>query len=191
MILIHGFSDHCNAYYLVPTTLAARGIEVFSFDQRGWGRTSGSSKAAWGATGPTSQTLADFDELLQARLDARPDIPCFLLGHSMGGGNVLTYAAQGKLREKLAGTVAWSPMVDFAPETRPMPGVVSAGKVAAKFMPGKKMLQKLDPSFMSRDAEVNREFDADPVSSVTAQRRGLSTSMLRERSGSSRTWLAG
>lgn len=35
VLFLHGFSDHCNAYYGFPAALAAAGIEFFSFDQRG------------------------------------------------------------------------------------------------------------------------------------------------------------
>jgi len=35
VIFLHGFSDHCNAYYTFPATLAEARIELFSFDQRG------------------------------------------------------------------------------------------------------------------------------------------------------------
>jgi hypothetical protein len=35
VFFLHGFSDHCNAYYTFPATLAEAEIELFSFDQRG------------------------------------------------------------------------------------------------------------------------------------------------------------
>lgn len=35
IFFLHGFSDHCNAYYDLPKTIAKSGIEFFSFDQRG------------------------------------------------------------------------------------------------------------------------------------------------------------
>jgi acylglycerol lipase len=35
IFFLHGFSDHCNAYYDLPKTIAQSGIEFFSFDQRG------------------------------------------------------------------------------------------------------------------------------------------------------------
>jgi acylglycerol lipase len=34
LVFIHGFSDHINTYDYFFTTLAAKGIDVYSFDQR-------------------------------------------------------------------------------------------------------------------------------------------------------------
>lgn len=149
-----------NAYYALPATLASRAIEFFSFDQRGWGR-SAPEKYQRGLSGGTSQIMADIDELLAFRLEARPNIPCFLVGHSMGGGIALTYALQGSHRGRLAGTVVWSPMLELA--DKPLGLVVGAGKLGAMIFPNKQTIQKLPPAYMSRDPTVCDEFANDPV----------------------------
>lgn len=105
--------------------------------------------------------MADIDELLAFRLEARPNIPCFLVGHSMGGGIALTYALQGSHKDKLAGIIVWSPMLQLA--DKPLGLVVGAGKLAAKLVPNKQMIQKLPPANMSRDQSVCDEFTNDPV----------------------------
>lgn len=105
--------------------------------------------------------MADIDELLAPRLEARPNIPCFLVGHSMGGGIALTYALQGSHRDKLAGTIVWSPMLELA--DKPLMLVVGAGKLGAKLFPNRQMIQKLPAEYMSRDPAVCEEFANDPV----------------------------
>jgi acylglycerol lipase len=105
--------------------------------------------------------MVDIDELLAFRLEARPNIPCFLVGHSMGGGNALYYALQGSHRDRLAGTIAWSPMLQLV--DKPLGLIVSAGKLGAKFLPNKQMVQKLPVSYMSRDQSVCDNFANDPV----------------------------
>jgi len=102
-----------------------------------------------------------------------PNIPLFLAGHSMGGGVALTYAYSGTHRDKLAGVFTWSPLVDVAPAVRPPGFVVAAGRIAAKFFPNQKIVQKLDASFMSRDRDVCREFAKDPLCHSTGTLLGL------------------
>jgi acylglycerol lipase len=107
------------------------------------------------------------------RFSAQPNIPLFLIGHSMGGGVALTYAYSGAHREKLAGCVVWSPMIDTAPETRPLSLVVAAGRIAAKVFPGHKLVNKLDGSFMSRDPTVCEEFAKDTLCHDTGTLLGI------------------
>ncbi|RPB27725.1 alpha/beta-hydrolase [Terfezia boudieri ATCC MYA-4762] len=161
---LHGFSDHCNAYYSFFPNLAARGIEVFSFDQRGWGRTC-ATKAQRGLTGPNSQILQDIDELLIPRLTLAEsqNVPTFLMGHSNGGGIALWYAIYGTHRDRFAGVVAQSPLIALHPHIKPWFTTVAAGKIAAKFFPNQQLLNKLDPKVMSRDKEVCRNFDEDEL----------------------------
>lgn len=161
---LHGFSDHCNAYYSYFPSLAARGIEVFSFDQRGWGRTC-ATKAQRGLTGPNEQILKDIDELLLPRLQLAESqkIPLYLMGHSNGGGITLYYSIYGQYRGRLAGVVVQSPLIDLPPSTRPFSLVAYTGKLAAKLFPNQQMVLKLDPKTMSRDKEVCRKFDEDEL----------------------------
>lgn len=170
---LHGFSDHCNAYFSFPPTLALAGIEFFSFDQRGWGRSCGSNKAQWGVSGDTRQLFADIDELLLLRLSAHPGLPLFLVSHSMGGGTGLAYAHSGAHRDKLAGVVAWSPMIDFAAESRPSVFMLAAGKLAARIFPGYQMLNRLNATAMSRDAEACRVFANDQLCHDTGTLLGI------------------
>jgi acylglycerol lipase len=172
VFFLHGFSDHCNAYFNFPNAFSDAGIEFFSFDQRGWGRTA-KDKSQWGLSGPTTQLFADIDELLVQRLSAHPNIPLFLIGHSMGGGVALTYAYSGAHREKLAGVAVWSPMIDTAPETRPLSLVVAAGRIAAKVVPGYKLVTKMDPSYMSRDPAVIEEYAKDTLCHDTGTLIGI------------------
>lgn len=164
--------------------MAARGIEVFSFDQRyvvspsvllsfdlanfaahsGWGRTC-ATKSQRGLTGPNSQILQDIDEVLVPRLTLAEsqNVPTFLMGHSNGGGIALWYAIYGTHRDRFAGVVAQSPLVALHPHIKPWFTTVAAGKVAAKFFPNQQLLNKLDPKVMSRDKEVCRKFDEDEL----------------------------
>jgi len=169
IFFVHGFSDHCNAYGIFPTTVAAQGIEFYSFDQRGWGQTCVRSNQKEktsrhsGNSGPTSLVLSDISELLGPRLAAHPGIPCYLVGHSMGGGIALTYATRGTHKNALAGTIVWSPMIDFAKESSPGFIKISGLKLGATLLPNKQIVQSLPAEYMSRDPEVVEAFRTDPL----------------------------
>lgn len=79
----------------------------------------------------------------------------------MGGGVALTYALQGSHKNRLAGTIVWSPMLELA--DKPLGLLVGAGRLGAKLLPNKQIVQKLPPAYMSRDQSVCDEFANDPV----------------------------
>jgi acylglycerol lipase len=91
----------------------------------------------------------------------------------MGGGTSLTYGLSGSLRSKLAGVVAWGPMLQLSPETAPNSWFLAAGKVVAKFMGKKKMVNQLEPSYMCRDPVVCQEFIEDRLCHDTGTLEGI------------------
>ncbi|KAK6520690.1 hypothetical protein TWF506_000939 [Arthrobotrys conoides] len=176
VVFLHGFSDHCGAYYDLFPDLACQGINVYAFDQRGWGKSS-LEKKYWGLTGGTADILADLDEIITARLawsESQPTRPpVFLLGHSAGGALTLTYAYSGSLRSKLAGFAAFSPFISLSPAEKPNPIVLMAGRLASRVLPNLQMLNKLDPNNVSRDPAVCKTFAEDKLCHDTGTLAGL------------------
>ncbi|KAJ5231031.1 hypothetical protein N7489_011739 [Penicillium chrysogenum] len=179
LAFIHGFSDHCNAYHDLFPTLASAGVEVRSFDQRGWGR-SVKQTSDRGNSGPTSQVLSDIHSFLQS-LPSRPDLPLFLMGHSMGGGEVLNYIFHPESpynretynRPNFTGVLLYSPLIAIDPSSRPSKLTVSAGRVVAKLVPNKQRYSPLDHSLLSRNEDVVREVMADELCHDTGTFEGL------------------
>ncbi|KAI1113985.1 Alpha/Beta hydrolase protein [Nemania sp. NC0429] len=87
IVFLHGFSDHCVRFTDLFQNLVASGIEVHAFDQRGWGR-SVTQISERGMTGPTSQVLKDITGFLESLLSS--PIPLFVMGHSMGGQEIVS-----------------------------------------------------------------------------------------------------
>ncbi|KAJ5679552.1 hypothetical protein N7462_007796 [Penicillium macrosclerotiorum] len=169
---IHGFSDHCNAYYELFPTLASSGIEIRAFDQRGWGRTFKTPKER-GNTGGTDVVLADIHSFLLSIVPhaAASNTPLFLMGHSMGGGEVLNYVLhpdspyyQASPRPKLAGLLAYSPLVALHPSTRPFRITVAAGRLTARLFPRMQRASPIDPTIVSRDPQVATDYVNDELS---------------------------
>jgi len=172
LVFIHGFSDHVNTYGDFFPALASKGIEVYTFDQRGWGR-SATKPSERGDTGPTAQVLDDMTSFLKSVIPS--PVPLFLMGHSMGGGETLCYAAQGpeEVRKHIRGYLLESPFVDFDPKSKPSSLTVFFGRVAGKLMAKRQLANKLDPSLISRNAHVCKQFDEDPLCHDTGTLEGL------------------
>ncbi|TGZ82399.1 alpha/beta-hydrolase [Ascodesmis nigricans] len=162
ILFLHGFSDHTTLYDTLASRLASRGLLFHGFDQRGYGRTS-TAPSSLGDSGPTTQILTDVNSILITILNAHPELPTFLVGHSMGGAIALTYAFQGSYRNRLSGIAVWSPAIAIASESQPSIITRSVGRVVAAIAPKKQLVHKLDFRFMSRDREVNKAFEKDPL----------------------------
>jgi len=139
---------------------------------RGWGR-SATKPSERGDTGPTAQVLDDMTSFLKSVIPS--PVPLFLMGHSMGGGETLCYAAQGpeEVRKHIRGYLLESPFVDFDPKSKPSSLTVFFGRVAGKLMAKRQLANKLDPSLISRNAHVCKQFDEDPLCHDTGTLEGL------------------
>lgn len=166
LVFVHGFSDHINCYGTLFPSLAHRGIKVYAYDQRGWGQNVRSPRDR-GNTGNTTRILGDLTCMLESVLarEEESHIPLFLMGHSMGGGEVLWYAANGprEIRARIRGILCESPFIALPRNSRPWKSTVLLGKWASRVLPQRQMVSKLDTSKMCRDVEVCREWDEDPL----------------------------
>ncbi|KAI1367494.1 alpha/beta hydrolase [Xylaria arbuscula] len=163
LIMFHGFSDHVNRYYGFFPYLAERGIAVYGVDQRGWGR-SVKKDSDKGKTGPTTRVLADMAAFIRTQLPS--EVPVFVLGHSMGGGQVLTLAstpAYEDLVKQIRGWILESPFVGFAPELQPSWLLVASGRLAAHVMPHFKLHRPIPPEDVTRDPEVQASIRDDDL----------------------------
>lgn len=82
VFVLHGYAEHSGRYEAVAAHLNAAGFSVYSFDHQGHGRSGGDRAHVQSfdhyvidALHYIRRVQSDFDEPL----------PCFLLGHSMGG----------------------------------------------------------------------------------------------------------
>ena len=85
LLMLHGWMDVGASFQFVVDALQEQGRRVISIDWRGFGLSAGSGADAYWFP----DYLGDLDALLDA---ISPDAPVDLLGHSMGGNVVMTYA---------------------------------------------------------------------------------------------------
>ncbi|KAK4635425.1 Putative monoglyceride lipase [Fulvia fulva] len=173
LVFVHGFSDHCNFYGVLFPELAKHAIATYSFDQRGWGR-SVHSPSQKGLTGSTQVVMDDITHFIKSLpKEDGEETPLFLMGHSMGGGQVLYYAAKGdaEVKKTIRGYLGEAPSI--ALREKPNIVVSTLGRLAGKVLPHRQMLQKLDATKICRDPDVCKEWDADALCHDTGTLEGL------------------
>ena len=109
---VHGFNDYGHAFFLPGRWWAARGIEVYAYDQRGFG--GAPHPGRWAGAGRLTRDLAQAVELIRTR---HPGIPLYLMGVSMGGAVILAAAETGIL-PTVSGVILAAPAV-WARSTMP------------------------------------------------------------------------
>jgi len=174
LIFVHGFNDHINRYYELFPTLASRGIEVHGFDQRGWGR-SVHTPSDRGLTGGTSQVISDIVAVIKTQLPCT--IPLFLMGHSMGGQEILILASDPKhadLMKEIRGWLLESPYIGLDPKSQPSNVVVFFGRLAGSMLPHKQRTTILPPKDLTRDPEVIKSLEEDKLLHGFGTLEGLS-----------------
>lgn len=137
VVFIHGFAEHVGRHEHAHRYWQTKDITVFTFDQRGFGRTAldaehKSKDAAYGKETFEDQ-MRDIEHWVRHVKKLYPELPLFLTGQSMvrgvcsacadyahvlqGGGLVLSFPTQGKpppskeAVEMLAGVVGMSPLI--------------------------------------------------------------------------------
>lgn len=195
LVFLHGFSDHCNFYPALFTTLAENGIKVYSLDQStlllyhmvcsppthsantppagGWGRSVRLPKQK-GQTGSNEQVMTDITTFIQS-LPSDETAPLFLMGHSMGGGETLVYASTGPKHvvSRIRGFLLESPLIGLGKDATPFKITVALGRLAARIAPTMTMVQKLDASKLCRDPAVCKAWVDDDLCHDTASLAGL------------------
>ena len=84
VLAVHGFNDHGGSFDVLAEALTEHNIEVYAFDQRGFGVTR--QRRLW----PGHQRMVDDIDLLARLLRERhPETPLHLVGKSMGGALVM------------------------------------------------------------------------------------------------------
>jgi pimeloyl-ACP methyl ester carboxylesterase len=87
IVLVHGFALSMECWILQRRALVRAGFRVVAYDQRGHGRSGAPSLEAC----TVAQLGRDLDAVLAATC---PSGPVVLVGHSMGGMTVMSYAGQ-------------------------------------------------------------------------------------------------
>ena len=100
VFIVHGLGEHCHHYDRIIGHFTSKNIRVYSFDHRGHGRTHqlpGQARRQ-GHQGhidvDVKVVMEDIGQLLERAKDdgVEENVPKYLLGHSLGGLMVISYA---------------------------------------------------------------------------------------------------
>lgn len=155
LAIVHGFAEHSGRYDHVGAWFAARDCAVHAYDQRGHGRSDGER----GHVDSFSCLIDDLETFLDVVRREHPEQPLFLLGHSMGG--LVTASLLADRKPDLAGAIVTGAPLALGPGasgTR-----LRIARALRRFAPRWKLRAGLAASELSRDPEVVKAYESDPL----------------------------
>ena len=152
VLLVHGLGEHSGRYEAVGDQMAASGIDVHAYDQRGQGGSDGPR----GDIERWSQVHDDLAERLAAVREASTGRPVVLYGHSLGGLIVAGYCLTDRPKPDLV--VLTSPALDSdLPAWKRM-----AAPVLGRVTPTLQISNGIKGEWLSRDPSVGAKTVDDP-----------------------------
>jgi acylglycerol lipase len=153
VVIAHGAGEHSGRYQHVAERLVGEGYAVYALDHRGHGR-SGGPRAY---IDRMDNVVADLDRVVLRAREDHPDVPLFLLGHSMGGTVSLCYALRHQ--DRLDALALSGPLA--ALEAAP-PALRMVARTLSVLIPRLPVIG-VDSSLVSRDPAVVAAYNADPL----------------------------
>ena len=154
--VIHGYAEHIERYQNVVNELVSTGYAIFGNDHRGHGKSGGKR----GHVNRFQEYIED-ERLFSLNVirPTFPNIPCFMLGHSMGSIIAINYAEQypDDLRGLVLSGTGSSPGKGISRT------IMIITKILSRILPDIHVKSPLPPEFISRDPEVVRAYVKDPL----------------------------
>ncbi|WMJ79172.1 alpha/beta hydrolase [Clostridium sp. MB40-C1] len=151
IIIVHGLCEHLGRYDYVTQKFNAFGYGVYRFDNRGHGRSGGER----GYVENFMNFIEDTDRIIELCSKENPDVPLFMLGHSMGG--YISAAYGSKYKEKLKGQI----LLGAAVIELPIFQQLKEGRLF-ETSPREKSPNVLS-KLICRDPMVVKEYENDPL----------------------------
>jgi acylglycerol lipase len=152
VVIHHGFLSYSGMYEWPAAQLTRHGFAVYAHDMRGHGKSGGERYYV----DRFSDYVADFARVVTLAKSREPDLPTFVLGHSVGGVVGCFYALESQ--SELAGFVCES----FAHEV-PAPDFALAMLRGISHVAPRAHVLKLKPEDFSRDPKVVEAMKNDPL----------------------------
>ena len=154
--VMHGYAEHIDRYGNVVNEILPAGYAVFGTDHRGHGKSQGKR----GHVKSFQEFIDDERQFRREVIRARfPEIPYFVLGHSMGSLIAMNYVEQNA--EDIKGLVLSG--TGSQPGTDIPKILLTLTKILSNLLPAVHVKSPLPPEFISRDMAVVKAYIDDPL----------------------------
>jgi alpha-beta hydrolase superfamily lysophospholipase len=164
VVLVHGYGEHIGRYSHVAKALTQAGFHVRGTDLRGHGQSGGTR----GYCDRFGEYLDDLSQLIGRARENAPELPIFLLGHSFGA-LIATKFLIDRPTAGVAGLALSSPY--FALKLQVPKAKVIAGRIMSKLYGKMALPAGLKGEDVSRDPEIQANYDKDPLCNKKATAR--------------------
>jgi len=170
VIIVHGYAEHSGRYSHVATTIVSAGYGAYALDHRGHGHSEG-LRAHFDSM---EEPIADLEQFFQDIQARHPDLPIFLLGHSMG--SVIALSITLRHQDRISGLILSGIPLD---SEKTIPGVArSLGNFVRNFAPKMPLFPAVSADTISSDPKTIRQYNEDPLVYRGAWRVGLAGEIL-------------
>jgi acylglycerol lipase len=154
-LIVHGLGEHAGRYETVAAALTAAGIDVFGYDHRGFGGSSGFRAYVdrW------SQFHDDLATRIIAARAERPGLPLVMYAHSLGGLIATGYVMAGQERPLPDLLVLSAPAIDASTPAWKK----RLARTLQVVVPRMHLSNGLAEDGLSSDPTVRERADADPL----------------------------
>ncbi|MBF0658411.1 alpha/beta hydrolase [Psychrobacter sp. NG25] len=202
LLIVHGMAEHSGRYAEFAQFLADHGIAVATYDHLGHGQTvkTEADLGFFGDEHPVQSLLKDVIIMADTLKNRHPDVPHFVLGHSMGSfiiRNVLKHHAGTFSGAILMGTADANPLTKVLLPVNKILAKVASRKqnpVFAKVM-NKVLNSKLEDrisssefAWLTEDPAAIEIYEADPLTGFDFTNNGFMTLFSLMETGLNKNW---
>ena len=154
LLIVHGLNEHCGRYQHLAEYFTDKSFAVYGLDQIGHGKSEG-TRAYLNSFSEFTDTLLEYIKMIKER---QPELPIFLVGHSLGG--LIGAKLLIDHPHQIEGAILSGSLVLIPENISPL--TIRIGKIVANIFP-KLGLAGVDPYGLSRDPDVVQAYIDDPL----------------------------
>ncbi len=170
VVLAHGYAEHSARYAALAYFLAGHSFAVHAIDHRGHGKSAGERANVT----VFRAYVNDLERFVEQVRQEQPELPYFLLGHSVGALVASQFALERP--HLLAGLILSSPYLKNAASVSPI--LLRLSGLVSRLLPSLPTV-KLDTRLLSRDPEAVSAYTSDPLVYTGGAKARLGSEMLK------------